>query len=332
MAHDGVMRRNDRYLDALRDVEALVHARQWDGLLALRDKARADPPASGGPISIAAVCDYHLVRCPTEWRAAAVLDDHDDNVALGPLTEVAAQHHTWAELASHLPPGAIKVAFAKERVVRGERIPAPPVVAGDDLGLPFALQAWEPGYSMADYQAEGASFPRPKQPVWGPVVRLSEAGEAIGDPHVVDAFKDLTRPWLAGPWAAFGVVTAEGDHLSALACLDVSHARVAGISFGNALAWLAWAGASGGSSGRRRGYAYGRDLAWWAVATIAGVSEDWPIDPDELAEIGEGLRWYLWDDGRATPGECLRLAVHDDIEELGLAVGIEDSAARPSTD
>jgi hypothetical protein len=327
MPHDGVMRRNERYVDALREVEDLVHARQWDGLLALREAARAYTHDPGVPMSITAVCDYHLARCATEWRVAAVLADHDDDVALGPLAEVAAQHHTWAELASQLAPGVIRVDFAKERVVRGEPIAEPPHVADGDLGLPFALQLWEPHYPMADYRADGASFPRPNQPLWGPVIRLPAAGEAIGDPHVVDAFKDLARPWLAGANGTFGVVTAEGDHLSALACLDMSHARVAGISFGDALAWLAWAGASGGSGGQRRGYAYGRDLAWWTVATLAGVSEDWPIEPDELAEIGEGLHWYLWDHGRPTPGEALRLAVHDDIEELGLAVGIEDGAA-----
>ena len=40
--------------------------------------------------------------------------------ALGPLSEVAASTHTWAELAPHAPPGPLAAVTAHERVVRGE--------------------------------------------------------------------------------------------------------------------------------------------------------------------------------------------------------------------
>ena len=90
------------------------------------------------------------------------------------------------------------------------------------------------------------------------------------------------------------------------------------------MGWMVWAGASGGARGRRRGNAAGRFYAWCCVAALAGVSEDWPIDPAELGEIGQGLHWYLWDVDDASADWKLRLAVYDDVEELGLAISAID--------
>ena len=46
-------------------------------------------------------------------------------------------------------------------------------------------------------------------------------------------------------------------------------ARLAVLTPAEALAWLAWAGASGGAHGRRRGNAIGRFGAWWVLAALA---------------------------------------------------------------
>jgi hypothetical protein len=56
---------------------------------------------------------------------------------------------------------------------------------------------------------------------------------------------------------------------------------------------MAWAAASGGAHGRRRGAAAGRSAAWWAATELTGL--DWPPDPEELAREINRLRWYRWD-------------------------------------
>jgi hypothetical protein len=78
---------------------------------------------------------------------------------------------------------------------------------------------------------------------------------------------------------------------------------------------MAWAAASGGAHGRRRGAAAGRYLAWWAVATLADM--EWPVEPDALQEAVEDLRWNWFDDGSPDTGWVLRLAISS--PDLGLA-------------
>jgi hypothetical protein len=51
--------------------------------------------------------------------AVAVLAPGAAPFALGPLTEVVAQQHRWAELAPHLDAGVVASTVAQERVLRG---------------------------------------------------------------------------------------------------------------------------------------------------------------------------------------------------------------------
>jgi Family of unknown function (DUF6183) len=309
--------------DHLRTIDELCSSRDWDGLLRLRDETRAHV---GRPsfVSVAALCEYRLALLAPARLAASVVNDNTGFATVGPLAEVLAQQHAWADVAPFLLDRRVAASVAHERVIRGDDLRSTADTARSVLDMPMILQPWESSYAAALYQSDQAEFPQPTPPRFSPVSRLPRPGEAIGDPHVVDAFKDLVRPWTTQSNGKINVVTAEGDHLNAIASLGVSHARLAEVSFEQALAWMVWAGASGGAAGDRRGNAIGRFYAWHCVAALAGVSEDWPIDPVEMGEIGEGLHWYLWDvDDRGVDWQ-LRLAVYDDVEELGLAISATD--------
>jgi Family of unknown function (DUF6183) len=309
--------------DHLRTIDGLCAARDWDGLLRFRDEARAQV-GRNSLISVAALCEYRLALLAPARIAAAVVNDNTGFASVGPLAEVLAQQHAWADVMPYLEDPRVASAVAHERVIRGDDLRSTADVHRSTLDMPMVLQPWESSYAMAIYQPEQAEFLEPDLPSFSPVSRLPRAGEAIGDPHVVDAFKDLVRPWIGQSNGKVNVVTAEGDHLNAIASLGVSRARLAEVSFEQAMAWMVWAGASGGAMGDRRGNSIGRFYAWHCVAALAGVSEEWPIDPIEMGEIGESLHWYLWDVDERGIDWQLRLAVYDDVEELGLAISATD--------
>jgi hypothetical protein len=306
--------------DILQHIGELVGRRSWDELIDLRDRCRNLAPDLSLPADPTALVEYHLCLNAPSALVAAVLNDQTSPAVMGPLTEVSAMHNSWAELGPLLTSTTTAQAFAAERAMRGERISGGPSPETEALALPYALQPWEPHYPLADYRTDQAFFPAPPTPLWSQALTLPEAGEAIGDPHVVDAFADLVRPWLPGGIRRPEVVTVEGDHLNAIAALGVREVRLAPLRFADALALMGWAGAASGGQGARRGAAQGRAVTWWAVACLAGIAEDWPIEPAELGEIGEGLHWFQWEKPDARAGWAFCLAVHDDIEELGLAV------------
>jgi hypothetical protein len=89
---------------------------------------------------------------------------------------------------------------------------------------------------------------------------------------------------------------------------------------------LAWAGASGGAHGRRRGGALGRFGAWWIATALAGATDDWPLDPDEMGELVAGLRWWWWDAFEPRTGWELQIAVEDPTEGYAWAISARDAA------
>jgi hypothetical protein len=100
---------------------------------------------------------------------------------------------------------------------------------------------------------------------------------------------------------------------------------MAEVPAADALAHMAWAAASGGAHGRRRGMAAGRFGAWWVLAAAAGLLDDWPVDPDELGQAAGELRWFVWDAGEPVTGWGLRVAVDDPAEGLAWAVVAQDA-------
>jgi hypothetical protein len=195
------------------------------------------------------------------------------------------------------------------------------------LDLPLVLQEWEPAYALAEYRGDGASFDPPPLPPRREVAPLPATGRAPGGPdEAVHALRELVAPWTSGSNGRVDVASAEGDHRAALAALGLRSVRVAEIDPGLALAHLAWAGASGGAFGRRRGAAAGRFGAWWTVTAVAGLTGEWPLPADEVGAIVADLRWFCWDAGEPESGWRLQLAVWDPVDDLSWAVSARDDA------
>ena len=313
--------------ELIQAVEGLSSSRDWSLMFELRDLAREARSTGRQLWPIATLCEYRLaLRAPAVW-VGRVLADHTGQSPFGPLTEVAAQQHTWLELCDVIPPGPDAAFIAYERMMRGDLDPILDERADPNvLELPFRLWDWEPRYMLAQYTDNGAEFPAPPTPAPDTEVALPPPAESVGDPHTVEAFRELVTPWTAASNGRCDIVTVEGDHLSAIATLGVSRARVRQIEPEQAMALMGWAGASGGAHGRRRGAAYGRFAAWWAAASVAGLAEEWPISASEMGDVVRFLRWYVWDAYEPATGWHLRLAVHDREEELGMAIAAVDHA------
>ncbi|HZX55561.1 MAG TPA: DUF6183 family protein, partial [Ilumatobacteraceae bacterium] len=253
-----------------------------------------------------------------------VLDEESGRFTIGPLTEVVAQHHQFDELRPALSDGPRLGFIAHECALRGQSV-------ADDvpnpLEIPFALQLWEPSYALADYSDEGLDAPAPRLP--GSTSFLTvPAGECkvVDDPDVELAVRQLVEPWITSSNGHVEIVAVEGDAAAAVAALGVESSALCSITSASAIAWMAWAGASGGAHGRRRGAAIGRFGAWWTLAALAGVSDEWPVAPDELGEAAGALDWYWWEDGEPPLGWQLRLAVADPVEGYAWAISAHDAA------
>ena len=112
--------------------------------------------------------------------------------------------------------------------------------------------------------------------------------------------------------------------LDALGALNVQEARLSLLASGEALAWLAWAGASGGAHGRRRGNALGRDAAWWTIAALAEKTFHWPIGNEELEDAANSLQWFWWDNNEPTAGWNVKLCVHHAQRNQSWAISLND--------
>jgi hypothetical protein len=317
---DELVHRGD--LDGLvRLVDAQTASGDWAGLLQLRDRARAAVATGRQLWPAATLAEYRLALwAPAEW-AAQVLDEDSGRFTIGPLTEVVAVHHTFAELAEHLPPGPRLGFIAHERSLRGEVIADAP----DVLDIPVNHQPWEPQYVVAGYTDDGLSADPPPRPT--SFASADGHGELrpIDDADVTLAVRQLLETWTASSNGHVEVGCVEGRARQAVAALGVPRARLAPLAPAEALAWLAWAGASGGAHGRRRGAALGRFGAWWTVAALGGALDEWPMPPEEVGELAGELRWWWWDAGEPPLGWELQLAVEDPAEGYAWAISAHDA-------
>jgi hypothetical protein len=332
----------DDDLDALvhrADLDALVRMiddrcanRDWSGLLRVRDRCRRAVATGRQLWPAATLAEYRLALLGDPQHVAAVLDETDGlsgRFTIGPLTEVAAQHHTWADLAPHLDRSPRAAFVAHERVLRGdliERSTSDELLAV--LDLPLTLQPWEPDYALATYRDSGADFPMPvlhggDAPAWSDI---RPATGTTFDDDVAFAVEQLVEPWVTGSNGRVDVVAVDGGVDAALGALGLRRARVAPLEPSAALAWLAWAGASGGAHGRRRGAAAGRFGAWWTLAAFGDLLDDWPVDPSELGQLADTLRWYRWDAFEPALGWQLHLAVEDPDDLVAWALLARDAA------
>jgi hypothetical protein len=311
--------------ELIRLVDGLCASREWNRLVELRDRCAHAIERGRQLWPVAAHAEYRLaLEAPGRW-AAAVLVEGAGRFAPGPLPEVAASTHEWADLAPHVPPGPPAALAAHERVVRGEDLtgetpPSPPV-----LDLPLTLAGWEPEYCLAHYRADGADFPGPLPPTLDAVDVPTRALDGTHDP-ATGALLDAVRAWTEGSEGHAEAITVRGDALAAIAALGRDRVRVAELSPSAALCSLAWAGASGGAHARRPGAAAGRFAAWWAAAALTGLVDDWPLDADALGDALTRLRWYAWDAGGAATGWRLHLAIEDPSAKRAWAVAAVDLA------
>lgn len=313
--------------ELIRWVDRLVDQRDWDELVRLRDKAKAAIERGFQLWPAASWAEYRLaLEAPGEW-AAALLVEGTGWMSLGPLHEVAASTHPWAELAPHQPGGPHAFLAAHERVLRGEDLTGQVDDLPQVFELPAVLQPWEPAYALAAYAPDKAEFPAPPASDLLPA-RFGEAGKRVDDRAVDVALVELAKTWADESNGRLETVAVEGDAHAAVAALGVSSGNAAFVEPQEAIALMAWAAASGGAHGRRRGAATGRARAWWALTTLAGLDEADTLDPDDLGQAASELTWLRWDAGEPETGWSLRLAVADEQDGLAWAVNAQDAATR----
>ena len=161
-------------------------------------------------------------------------------------------------------------------------------VAGlpDVFELPYALAAWEPAYALATYSDDGVDAPPPPEPTSPPSIAPATATptERLDDDAVELAVRQLVETWTASSNGRAEVVCVEGIADDAVAALGLRAWTSRSLSLAEALAWLAWAGASGGAHGRRRGAALGRFGALWVLAALLDLTDEWPVPLDVLGD------------------------------------------------
>ena len=306
----------------LRAVDGMCAARQWDELLDLAD-ACDDALDRGKQLwPISAHVDYRIaLEAPGEY-AASVLTPEIGRFAHGPLTEVAASTHTWEELAPHLTDPVTASYAAQERVLRGEVLESDERAHGELVDVPLRLEPWEPPYPLATFRSNLVEVQEPWEPrgAWQEID--ADAGAPIEDAEVVDALLELVNPWTSESNGAARAVVTEGDAPAAVAALTYGPVRLAEIGVDEAFRQIAWAAASGGAHGRRRGAALGRFSAWYTVALLADLP--WPVPGPQLGAAAARLGWFLWDEEGPEEGWVLRIAVEDRDGGWSAALGATD--------
>ena len=251
--------------------------------------------------------------------AARAVEEGPARFALGPLTEVAANRHTFAELAPHLQTGPNLLSVASERAAAGEPLAG---IGLPPTELPLELRPWEPTYSLPVYHKDRVESAPPPRPPTKPVELPGDA-QVVDDLTSTDALLALVLPWLEESNGRGQAVCVDGPPAAALRALSVPRAEMAPVTTAEAMAHMAWAAASGGAMGRRRGAAFGRFATWFALAALAGW--EWPVSGPEMEGAAARLRWYVWSDLAPELGWSLQLAAHDPVEGLSWAIGARDA-------
>lgn len=314
----------------VRAVDGLCASRSWDDLVELADACEAAVERGKQLWPIANHIDYRLaLEAPADY-AAEVLTADPARFSHGPLTEVAASSHTWDDLAPHIDGPQLAAYVAQERVLRGEILTADERAHPEVLDLPLELVDWEPTYALATYRPTLVEVAEPWEPK-SPLAEKSLApAEELDEPVLGDALLELVQPWTAESNGAARAVVVEGDAVGAASHLVLERLLIGRLEPEEAVQRLAWAAASGGAHGRRRGAAFGRFLAWYTTALLADLS--WPASPDELGAALRGLRWYRFDEGDAEEGWILRIAVEDPAQGWSAALAATDLLTEDAAD
>lgn len=301
--------------DLLRVIDGYCKSRAWPDLLELRSRCHEAVGRGKQLWGVEEHIRYRLALEAPGEVAGPIVAEGESRFALGPLPEVAASTKSWAELSRTLDHGPARRTTAAERVIRGD------VIDGESLDLPGEILDWEPAYEVATYKSNRVEAPAPKIPAMTDV-DLPDAAETIRDQVSEEALSDLVMPWVEESNGRCETVTTAGDHLAAIRGLGLTAVRVGDLTTAGALAWMAWAAASGGAHGRRRGAATGRYMAWWVVSCLADLQ--WPDSPTTIASEAGRLSWHWFDDGSPQVGWSLRLAITDSDAGISWAVAAAD--------
>lgn len=292
-----------------RAIDGICAARDWDALIDLRDRCEEAVERGKQLWGVAQFAEYRLALEAPADLAASVMTDGRGRFALGPLWEVAASSHTWEDLAPHVDVPTVRAMVAHERSIRGDTVDAATTDTAV-LAIPVAIQTWEPEYPIAEYRSDRAAFPDDVFDLDMTWIELPDAVEPDDEDSVTHALMDLVKPWWEDSLGKAEVVTVTGTVEQAIRVLGPSRVRSADVDLETALAAMAWAGASGGGHGRRRGTPTGRAGAWWVMLEALGHDEV----PDDLEEVGReaaDLRWVLWDPGDRIGGWNLHIGIED---------------------
>lgn len=329
---DSLIHRVD--LDELvRYVDNTCAARDFEHLIDIRDRSRAAVNTGRQLWPIATLANYRLALYAPAHLAVRSLDDNARTFMPGPLSEILSVHHSWGELSEHLPQGPDRSLVAYERALRGD------IIATDEtdaLDIPVAPCEWEPSYPIATYDDDGVHCDPPTLPdddyAFTSQSQQAHDGNEIDDCEIDDddtvtAVRELFSSWTTESNGSVSVTVVDGSIRDALIVHGLSDAQTAPIATSTALAWLAWAGASGGAHGTRRGMATGRFGAWWLCATIADIVDDWPLTDAASQNVMTHLQWERYSHPtRDTNGWVVHLAVHDPSTGVSICIDAADSA------
>lgn len=304
-----------------RIIDGHCAARDWEALDRLRALCRHAGERGKQLWGVEEHIRYRLALEAPGPVAGEVVAEGPARFTLGPLPEVAASTHSWAELDPHLPPGPWRSTVAHERVVRGEDL-SQLVLDAEIYDIPLRLQSWEPSYRLPEYKPDRVEQNAPDLPRLEPADVPSSAPTPADEPESSEALRLLTAPWVEHSSGRSDTRAVEGGALEAIAALGPRRVSLARIDAAVGLEWMAWAASVGGVHGRRRGAAAGRFGAWWAASHLAAL--EWPPDPDDLGEASAELSWYLWSDG-STGGWMLNLAIEDPAHGVAWATTSIDS-------
>lgn len=306
----------------LRAVDSLCEARDWDALVDVANACEAALERGKQLWPISVHVDHRLaLEAPGDF-AASVLHADPARTFLGPLTEVAASTHKWTELAGHIESPLVAAYVAQERVLRGEILEGDPRAHPEALELPLRMLDYEPTYALATYAADHVevSEPWPARTPLAPAQR--RRGEVLNESELTNALLDLVTPWTNESNGAARAVVVEGDAVSAISELALDEVRVAALDRAEALQRIAWAAASGGAHGRRRGAALGRFMALYTATLLVDVP--WPGSLQDLGELLDELDFVVWDEGAVEQGWVLRIAVADTARGWAAAIAATD--------
>jgi len=320
-------------LDGLvRLIDATCASRDWAHLLEIRAASRQAVQTGRQLWPAATLAEYRLALHSPAAIATQVLRLEASRFTLGPLTEVIAQHHTWDQLAEFLPHEPQSTYVAYECALRGNEI-ANANELFPALEIPVQSSSWEPQYQLAVYADNEAAFAAPTLPPTSEATTCdisavdAVTASLIDNESVEQAAHQLAEAWTAQSNGHCTTAFASGEisnALGALGDLQTTNVNLRALSSQDALRWLAWAGASGGAYGRRRGAATGRFGAWWMLAALGDALRSWPLTAEQAGNIAAQWSWSWWDN-EPSSGWQLQLVAHNATTNTSWAINASDA-------